>query len=169
MSLLSCEPATLKRVPQFHPPVSICKDIRPISLRPIASKVFESIIIQWVDGAIVPHVDPKQFGGLSSTSTTAALVEMTHKWYDSTDSLNVYVRVVLLYFSKAFDLNHNILLAKLRTFGITAHVLRWRAVFLLDMTQQVKIENEYSSICRPNGGVAQGTFADQSVFLYIYQ
>ena len=52
------------------------------------SKVFECIVMQWVDDAIVSHVDPKQFGGLSGTSTTDALVEMTHKWYESTDSLN---------------------------------------------------------------------------------
>ena len=132
-------------LPKVHPPMSICKDIRSISLTPIASKVFESIVMQWVDDAIVSHADPKQFGGLSGTSTTDALVEMTHKWYESTDSLNVYVRVVLLDFSKAFDLiNHNTLLEKLRTFGITAHILRWLAAFLLDRTQQVNIENEYS-------------------------
>ena len=75
-------------LPKVHPPVSIWKDIRPISLTPIASKVFECIVMQWVDDAIVSHVDPKQFGGLSGTSTTDALVEMTHKWYESTDSLN---------------------------------------------------------------------------------
>ena len=68
--------------------MSICKDIRPISLTPIASKVFESIVMQWVDDAIVSQTDPEQFGGLSGTSTTDALVEMTHTWYESTDSLN---------------------------------------------------------------------------------
>ena len=118
-------------LPKVHLPMSICTDIRPISLTPIASKAFESIVMQWVDDAIVSHAGPKQFGGLS---TTDALVEMTHKWYESTDSLNVYVRVVLLDFSKAFDLiNHNILLEKPRSFGITAHItahiLRWLAAF----------------------------------------
>ena len=127
-------------LPKVHPPMSICKDIRPISLTPIASKVFEYIVMQWIDDAIVTHADPKQFGGLSGTSTTDALVEITHKWYESTDSPNVYVRVVIIGFSKAFDLiNHNILLEKLRTLGITAHILRGLAAFLLDRTQQVKI------------------------------
>ena len=57
------------------------------------------------------NVDPKQFGGLGSTSTTDALVEMTHKWYEASDTRNTYVRIVLLDFSKEFDLiNHYILL-----------------------------------------------------------
>ena len=122
--------------------------------------------MQWVDDAIVSHVDPKQFGGLSGTSTTDAIVEMAHKWHESTDSLNTYACVVLLDFSKAFYfINHNILLEKLRTFGITADVLRWLAAFLLNRTQQVKIENEYSEICRPNGGFPEGTICGQKCFL----
>ena len=66
-------------------------------------------------------VNPKQFGGLADTSTTDALVEMTHKWYEATDTRNTYVRIVLPDFSKAFDLiNHNILIEKLQVFGISS-------------------------------------------------
>ena len=47
---------------------------------------------------------------MCGTATTDALVEMTHKWYEETGVLNTYVRVVMLDFSKAFDLiNHHIL------------------------------------------------------------
>ena len=96
------------------------------------------------DDTIMSNVDPKQFGGLAGTSTTDALVEMTHKWYEATDKPNTYVRIVLLDFSKAFDLiNHKILLEKLQVFGIPAPILRWMAAFLLDRTQRVKIENNY--------------------------
>ena len=96
--------ANIIPLPKSNPPASIHKDIRPISLTPIAAKVFESIVMEWVDNTIVSNVDPKQFGGLAGTSTTDALVEMTHKWYEATDTLNTYVRIVLLDFSKAFDL-----------------------------------------------------------------
>ena len=141
-------------LPKGNPPASIHKDIRPISLTAIAAKGFETIMMQWIDDIICINVDTKQFGGLSGTSTTDALVEMTHKWYEASDDLDTYVRIVLLDFSKAFDLiNHNLLMEKLKLFGIPVHILRWMASFLLDRTQRVKIGNKYSHTGRPNGGV----------------
>ena len=58
--------------------MSIEKDIRLISLTPIAAKVFESIIIKWLDETIEGEIDAKQFGGISGTSTTNVLVELVH-------------------------------------------------------------------------------------------
>ena len=42
-------------LPKKQPPRSIEKDIRPISLTPIVSKIFESIVMKWVD-----HILEKQ-------------------------------------------------------------------------------------------------------------
>ncbi|KAK2187075.1 hypothetical protein NP493_178g03006 [Ridgeia piscesae] len=49
------------------------KTFIPISLTPIAAKVFESIIMKWVDETIEGEIDAKQFGGISGTSTTTFL------------------------------------------------------------------------------------------------
>ena len=148
--------ANIIQLPKSNPPASIPNDIRPISLIPIAAKVFESIVMEWVDDTILSNVRPKQLGGLAGTSTTDALVEMTHKWYEATDTRNTYVRIVLLDFSKAFDLNnHNILLEKLQAFGISAPILRWMAALLLDRTQRVKIGNSYRS---PQWGSTTGNY-----------
>ena len=115
-------------------------DIRPISVTPIVAKVCESIVLGWVDDIVGDRIDDNQFGVVGGTSTTDTLVEMTHKWYEATDVLNNYVRVVLLAFSKAFDrINHHILVDKLITNGVQAHIVRWLAAFLLDRQQQVKI------------------------------
>ena len=119
--------ANIIPLPKVNPPASMYKDI---TLTPIAAKVFESLVVEWVDDTIMSNVDPKQFGGLAGTSTTDDLVEMTHKWYEATDTRNTYVRIVLLYFIKAFDvINHNILLETLQVFCISAHIVRWMAAF----------------------------------------
>ena len=80
--------------------------------------------------------------------------------------LNNYVQVVLLDFSKAFDLiNHHVLLQKLRLFGISPYIVRWLAAFLLNRTQKVRIGNEYYHTGSPNGGVPQRTICGPKCFL----
>ena len=86
--------------------------------------------MKWVDQTIEGEIDAKQFGGINGTSTTDVLVELVHMWYKATDKLNSYVRVVMLDFSKAFDLI--VLLDKLQSYGLPAHILRWMATFLLE-------------------------------------
>ena len=46
--------ATIVPVPKKHPPGSLENDIRPISLTPILAKVFEGIVLNWVDDVITP-------------------------------------------------------------------------------------------------------------------
>ena len=72
-------------LPKTKPMISVETDIRPISLTtPIVAKVFESIVLGWVVDIVGDRIDDNQFGGVGGTSTTDALVEMTHKWHDAT-------------------------------------------------------------------------------------
>ena len=99
-----------------------------------------------------PQTDWRQFGSISGTCTIDILVEMVHQWYQATDTQATYVRILLLDFSKAFDLiNHTILIDKLETMGLPSHLVRWMGGFLFDLPIS---ESELAS---PNGGVPQGT------------
>ena len=82
--------ANIIPLPKTKPLMSVKTDIRPISLTPIATKVFESIM-EYVYDIVCDVIDSKQFGGIAGTSTTDALVEMTHRWHEATDKLNTYV------------------------------------------------------------------------------
>ena len=158
--------ANVMPLPKISSPMSIEKEIRPISLIPIAAKVFESIIMKWVDETNESEIDAKQFGGVTGTFITYIFVELVHMWYKATDKLNSYVRVVTLDFSKAFDLiNHHLLLDKLQSYWLAEHILRWMATFLLDRDQRVKTGNEYSHYGHPNGRVPQGTLSGLKCFL----
>ena len=77
--------ANIIPLPKTKPLMSVKTDIRPISITPIAAKVFESIIMKYVDDIVCDAMDSKQFGGIAGTSTTDALVSMTHRWYEATD------------------------------------------------------------------------------------
>ena len=83
--------ATIVPVPKKHPPSSMESYIRPISLTPILAKGFEAIVLNWVDDVVSPQIEERQFGGLSGTGTTDALVEMIHTWYEATDKLDTFV------------------------------------------------------------------------------
>ena len=158
--------ATIVPLPKKHPPTSIEKDIRPISLTPIVSKVFEAIVLKWVDTVMRPQLDPRQFGSIPGTCTTDALVEMVHQWYQETDYTGKCVRILLIDYSKAFDLiNHDILIAKLTSMGIPAHLVRWMAAFLVDRQHRVRIDDTLSELGFPNGGVPQGTLSGPKDFL----
>ena len=65
-------------LPKINPPMLIEKDIIPISLTPIVTKVLESIIMKLVDDIIDRELDSKQFCGICRTSTTDVLVEIIH-------------------------------------------------------------------------------------------
>ena len=119
-----------------HPPVTIGNDVRPTSLTPIIAKVFESLVLKWVDVYVKPQIE---YGGMAGTCTTYALVEMLHKWYESTDVSGNFVRVLFLYYNKAFYLiNHDILLNKMTGMEVLAHLFLWMR-YLLDRELRVKI------------------------------
>jgi hypothetical protein len=131
-------------LPKKHPPRAIKSDIRPISLTPIVAKTFESLVLEFVSSIITDKIDPNQFGSLPGTSTTDALVGMLHEWYSATDKPNNYIRILMLDYSKAFDLiNHQILVKKLLDIGLPPHLVRWMAAFLVDREQRVKIGKTY--------------------------
>ena len=56
------------------------------------------------------------------------------------------------------------LLVKLKANDVPPHILRWMGSFLLDRTQQVKIDKTVSSVGNPNGGVLQGTVSGPRSF-----
>ena len=92
-------------------------------------------------------------------------MEMVHTRHEATDKSDTFVRVLLVYYSKAFDhINHEILIAKLGGMGLLAHLVRWMAAFLIDRQQCVKIGDTVSNIGYPNKVVHQGTLSGPKNF-----
>jgi hypothetical protein len=150
------------------PPTKIDKHLRPISLTPVLSKGLESFIKTFVMDIFEDILDENQFGSIKGSSTIYALLTLLHQWHLNLDKggTGSIIRVVLLDFSKAFDLvDHNIILQKFKDAGIPPILLKWIAVFLQERKQRVKVEKTYSSWSSPNAGVPQGTLLGPVTFL----
>jgi hypothetical protein len=83
---MSWKNADIVPVPKQNPAKDVNKDLRPISLTPILSKVAEEFVIQeYVKPAILKEIDGDQFGSIPKSSTTQALIRMVHVWTKYTD------------------------------------------------------------------------------------
>ena len=90
-------------IPKVSPPASVGKDLRPISLFPVVSKVVEEFVYKWVLEVVQPQLHWDQFGALQGSSTVDALVYFLHKLYSTTDKAGAHIRAVLVDYQKAFD------------------------------------------------------------------
>ncbi len=95
---------------------------------------------------------------LSCNISISELFELFNDLYKSSDELGSTSRLVLLDYSKAFDLiDHNVLLPKLEDMGVPPIILRWIACFLFQRRQRTKIGTVLSPWSHIHGGVPQGT------------
>ena len=89
------------------------------------------MVDRYVKPAVLAKVDARQFGTGPGSSTTEALVSMSHAWYCATDGNGASVRAILFDFKKAFDLiDHRILVRKLGSNNIPDAVIPWITDFL---------------------------------------
>ena len=67
----SWKTADIIPLPKKHPPRVVDSDIRRIALTPIAAKVFESIVLDWLTQGIKDKIDPNQFGCIPANKITS--------------------------------------------------------------------------------------------------
>ena len=117
--------ADIVPIPKEIPVYDVNKHLRSISLTPVLSKVAEEFVVeQYEKPVVLEKVDPWQFGTIPGSSTTDALISMTHAWYSATDGHGATVRAVLFHFKIAFDLiDHGTLVQKLRLLIIPEAVI----------------------------------------------
>jgi hypothetical protein len=152
-------------IPKTKPPKSVEQDLRPISLTPTVSKVFESLVGRRLLASVADKFDKKQFGAIKGRSTSHALVDMLHTWNKALDDRQS-VRVLFIDYAKAFDhVDHKTVMRKLAALGVSPNLLRWIRSFLTNRQQRVKIGNFFSDWSSPNGGMPQGTWLGPFVFL----
>lgn len=152
--------ANVSPIPKTSPVTDVNKDLRPISLTPILSKIAEDFVVdQHLKPAVLKIIDTRQFGTVPKSSTTHALISVLHSLFSATDGTGAQARLVLFDFRKAFDLiDHQMLVQKIQKLDLQPGIIGWIINFLTNRLQRVKLPNQcFSDWAAVPAGVPQGT------------
>ena len=143
---------------------------RPVSITSHIIKIFERVVRKHV----VEHMEsnsflsPHQHGFRKKRSCLTQLIDHVDNILKTLNDGNE-VDVIYLDYAKAFDkVDHQILLAKAKRYGIKGKTLQWLTEFLKDRLHTVVVEGTKSSFQLVISGVSQGTVLGPILYiLYI--
>jgi len=163
------EKLKIARVVPFHK----CKNkseisnYRPISILPSVSKVFERIIHDQVYAYFSSQslFYSSQYGFRKQRSTELATLELVERVLKEMDNNNIPINIYLD-LSKAFDtLDHEILLYKLKYYGMSQAAIRLFRSYLHNRTQYVDFDGTKSVCMSIKVGVPQGSILGPLLFI----
>ena len=145
----------------------LMENYRPISLLSTLSKVFERVVFE----QLYEHLKSKkllyqsQYGFRKDHSTELASVELIDHICKEMDKGDTPFSI-FLDLSKAFDmLDHDILINKLKHYGINGKPLSWFKSYLTNRIQYVEIEGTSSNMLHSERGVPQGSILGPLLFI----
>ena len=157
--------ANVLPVPKVSNPSGI-SDFRAISILPILSKVLEKVMYNQLNSfATSKNILPSTQSGFRSLhSTTTALLHVSDEILRACDK-GMTTSLVLLDFSRAFDtLDHAMLLAKLKYFGLSERAVKLFSSYLDNRKQRVCIDKNRSDFLSLGRGVPQGSILGPLLF-----
>ena len=147
--------------------IHMMQNYRPISILPTISKIFEKVVYEQIQTYFLQNnlFSKSQYGFRSQHSTEHAILELVDKISLALDNGNTPI-AFYLDLSKAFDtLDHNFLLSKLKTYGLTDLSLKWFCNYLSFRSQYTEINQIKSATIPISIGVPQGSILGPLLFI----
>ena len=143
------------------------KSYRPVAILSPLSKIIEKAVYMQIYDYFTRNriLHPSLHGYRKNRSTQTALLEMYDRWVQAAHNGKLS-GAVLLDLSAAFDLvSHNILIDKLKVYGLQNDILEWVQSYLTKRVQSVWIDHTFSSYLPCEVGVPQGSNLGPLFFL----
>ncbi len=140
---------------------------RPISLLSTFNKLLEKIVYKRLYGFLNNNniLNDYQFGFRKGHSTILAITEIVDNIRNEVDNGNSVIGIYVD-LSKAFDcVNHDILLNKLKYYGVRGHALDWFSSYLSSRSQVTYVNGTPSYSAKVRMGVPQGSVLGPLLFL----
>ena len=132
---------------------------RPISVLPAVSRLFEKLIYD----KLYEYLDSKkplikdQYGFLNLHLVVSCLLNCTNDWSVNIDR-GKFTTMIFADLKKAFDaVDHQVLLNKMRNYGIDGLEHQWFSSYLHNRKQFCKVNGVSSDLAEINIGVPQGS------------
>ena len=149
---------------------SDANNYRPISILPIVSKCIEHCVNEQLTNYFESNniLTDNQFGFRKNHSTTYLTLDLFDKIFNSKSKKNTPA-IIFLDIKKAFDtVDHDILIDKLKFYGIDGTVILWLKSYLSGRRQCTKFSGKKSTYLDIICGVPQGSLLGPLLFsIYI--
>ena len=163
---LSCKTALITPVYKGEGDKLDPGNYRPISILSILGKCIEYFVNISLTDYIKNNkiLNDRQFGFRKENSTTYLMLELFDKIYNSKEK-GKKPAIIFLDIKKAFDtVNHEILLRKLKYYGISGIVYKWFQSYLSNRYQSTKIGKRISIYLLVLWGIPQGSILGPILF-----
>lgn len=147
--------------------VTLPNNFRPISLLPILSKIIEKVVANQLLSFLNENelLYKHQYGFQARKSTIHPILQLINEIGRAKNN-NLFSIGVFCDITKGFDtVSHEILLKKLRKYGIKDNELKWFQNYLFERKQFVQIQDSKSHTNIITRGVPQGSILGPLLFL----